>query len=344
MWMTTAERLQQYYEFDELIVGAISEAAEGQNQRSFIELADEYGLTDGARPIPSYVTQDKQPFDYSLRKVEYIDLQPKGDHDQTRARLLFTPMGISVDQSIAMRAIRMFAAEPTERLIVVGSPARIGNNANLIRLGDIPLVCMGKLRHVVEPTLKLLSDKGVTKVDTLGYSYGANPAATAAAEAARFSLQANRGVWAEPTAVVRRGIPQLVADFASSGPELDNYVKAANSRPLNEAREAANTPLAWAGGMLRLSNIAIARTLSQDSFEKRVVEALKSVPDLKTTLAWGTSSELTDHSRMEEIVNRLRKKFPTRVGAIALEGMHHAGGDDIDLHAAIMLQGLRQAS
>jgi hypothetical protein len=338
--MTTTERLQQYYEFDESIVGAISEVAESQNRRSFINLAEEFGLTDGALPLPVYQTERDKPFDDSMRRVEYIDLQPRRDYDETRARLLFTPMGISVDQSIAMRAMRLFAADPTERLIVVGSPARLGNNANLVRLGDMPLVWAGKLNHVVAPALKLLRKKGISNVATLGYSYGADTAVTAAAEAERYSLQANQGVWAESPAVLNRGTPRLISDFTSSGSELDNYVKAANSRPLNEAREAADASLAWAGGMLRLSNIAIAHMLSRDSFGKRAMHAFKRAPELRATLAWGTSSELTDNDRMEDIVTTLRKKFPSRVGAIALEGMHHAGGDDIDLHAAIMLQGL----
>ena len=342
--MTTRERLHDYYEFDESIMDAVAEAAEWQNQRSFLELAEQYGLTDGPLPLGHYRPRNQRPFEasgVSRRSLEYIELRPQTDHDETRARLLFTPMGISVDESIAMRAMRLHAAEPTERLVVVGSPAKLGNRNNILRLGDLPHVARGYLDHVVAPALRQLKNMGVKRVSTLGYSYGAETAATAAAEAGKFDLEATHGSWAEPPAVTNRAPWQLLKDFQRSGDVLQRYVDQAESRPLNEARELARDDVRWLGGMGRLSNIAIGAMLSRDGFERRAREALTVQPELHATLAWGTVSEITDNDRMETIVADLRADFPLRVGAIAVDGMHHAGGDDIDLHAAIMLQGLR---
>ncbi len=340
--MSTAERLLDYYDFDETVVQAVSEAAERQNQKSFMELADEYGLSDGAEPLAQFKTQRERPFFDSIRWLEYIDLVPKHDYDEARARLLFTPMGIPVDESIAMRAIRMFEADPSERLMVVGSPARLGNNANILRLGDMYPVSRGDLRHAVGPALRQLQHDDVYSLTTLGYSYGAETAATAAAEASKFGIAACRGVWVEPPAVVNRSVRQLLSQFRHAGHRLDEYVTAPQSRPLIEARELADKGfMRYAGGMGRLSNMAIATTLSKDTFEPRVRSALKAQQELDVTIAWGTASEITPHERMVRMVEDLQGEFPLRVGALAVEGMHHAGGDDIDLHAAIMLQGMR---
>jgi hypothetical protein len=241
-----------------------------------------------------------------------------------------------------MRAMRLFAADPSERLMVVGSPACLGNNANMLRIGDMLGVARGNLRHVVGPALRQLQHDKVRSVATLGYSYGAETAATAASEAGGFEMAAHHGVWVEPPAVANRTFTQLLGDFVRSGKELDNYVAAAHSRPLNEARKLANKGfLRYAGGMVRLSNVAIAATLKTDSFEGRARAALRTQPGLSVTVGWGTSSEIVNNERMEQLVETLRDEYPLRVGALAVRGMHHAGGDDIDLHAAIMLQGLR---
>ncbi|MDB5169804.1 MAG: hypothetical protein JWN82_200 [Candidatus Saccharibacteria bacterium] len=331
--MSTAERLQAYYNFDEDVLAAVEDAAERQNRQSYTELADAYGLADGpllSRPLPD-----------THRKLEYLDLRPAVEYDETHARLLFAPLGIAVDENMAMRAMRLFGTQPVERLVVVGSPALLGNRNNLLRFSDLPGTAAGNLSHTVWLALRQLQDDGVRTLDTLGYSYGADRAATAASEAANFEIEAERGVWAESPAVANRGL-KLLTDFARSGKVLDDYVNAAQSDPLIEARKIAHKGSAryWAG-MARVGNLATAITLARDSFSGRALAALQEQPGMRATVAWGTASEITDNDRMEQIAHDLQTAFPGRVGALALEGMHHAGGDDIDLHAAIMLQGLK---
>lgn len=336
--MTTAERLIQFYDFDEAVLAAVQETAARQNSQHYTELADEHGIGDGPQQI--------RPFTESRRVLEYATLTPPGDYDETKCRLLFTPMGIGVDESMMMRAMRLFDAQPDERLMVVGSPAAIGNKTNLLRIGDLPAVAAGNLSVAVEPALHYLHKRRVTTIDTLGYSYGADAAAAAAGEAARFALEVRHGVWAETASATSRSVGRLALDFVRSGDELDNYVNAADSMPLREARDLADTGFPrWIGGMvLRGSNLAIARGLARGGFAHRARTAYDTQPGLHTAIAWGTASELTDSGRMEQIVSHLQTLYDTeRTKALPLTGMHHAGGDDIDLHAAIMLQGLRPA-
>ena len=111
--------------------------------------------------------------------------------------------------------------------------------------------------------------------------------------------------------------------------------------PLREALCGSEvSELRYAGGLMRLSNLAILRALSRGDFADRAAQVLHGNPRARATIAWGTKSEFVSEQAMQWLVARLGN----RVGALALTGMHHAGGNDIDLHAAIMLQGLRNAN
>lgn len=100
-------------------------------------------------------------------------------------------------------------------------------------------------------------------------------------------------------------------------------------------------------GLFRASNAAIGNALAHDGFATRVRDALSTHPELKVTVAWGTVSELVPNDTVEDALDSLRNLDPqigSRVSRMALEGMHHAGADDIDLHVAMVSQGLKQAA
>lgn len=341
--MTTGERLDRYGAFDDDIVASVADVAAEQNRHGFRELADRYGMADGP--------QRTQPLmnSHSNHTMEYLRFEPAQDYDETKARILYAPMAIPVDENMTMRALRLFAADPSEQLFVIGSPAHVGNHANRPPITSLPRIAKGDFTPQALPLLAHFRHElpHIDTVDALGYSYGADVAAAFGALAVNreYDVQVARGVWAEPASLTRRPVKQLLDDFMRSGEQLDAYVQAADSRPLDEARELADSGLArYIGGLSRLSNLAIVKALAHNGFARRAAESLSKNPDLRATLVWGTASEITDATVAERTAASLSSLYQNRVGGLAIEGMHHAGGDDIDLHAAIMLQGLRSAT
>jgi hypothetical protein len=60
------------------------------------------------------------------------------------------------------------------------------------------------------------------------------------------------------------------------------------------------------------------------------------------SVSYGDNSELVPTDAIEGILEDVsRSEYGSRVSAMKIRGMHHAAVDDIDLHAAIMMQGLR---
>ena len=152
----------------------------------------------------------------------------------------------------------------------------------------------------------------------------------------------------EPVALKSRGLIELARDFNTSGGALSDYVEASASQPVIEANIAAGEKsrglLGYALGLLRLSNIAIAHSLTKDSFESNLVESLKNQDQMKAHLVWGSESELSVGVLMREISKRLEKDFgQNRISSIELEGQKHAMGDDVFLHTALVSQALKKS-
>jgi hypothetical protein len=307
-----------------------------QDRLSFAELADYYGVGGG----PSVVA------DKPGKPFEYILFRPAQDYDPTEHRVYHLPMAMHADQSMAMRGMRLFGADPTRPLMLVGNPAAAGVSTGRLSPEAARTVWGGDLAPTVAPLVKHLREIGVESVDHLGFSYGADKAVVAASQGVLEGLKTSHAVLMEPASTVDRGLVRLLRDFIpAGGKHLQSAVEASESEPYLEARKLADTGLTRYGlGLLRLSNIAIANALAHDYFESRTESALVCNPDMFASLAWGTASELTPNANMERIGRELAERNNLRVGTMALSGMHHAGGDDIDLHAAIVLQAYHQAA
>lgn len=335
--MNIPERLQTFYDFDSEVVEAVTKAAADQAKLSFSELADKYGVGNGPEVIPS--TRD-------YRSFEVLTITPKGEYDETEARIYHLPINLTVDPGMAMRGIRMFAADPTKQLILTGNPSAVGHPHNRLKFSGIKQVWHGDITPTVDPLLTYLGRRGIRKIANIGYSYGADKAAVASSQSPlqRIPITTTQGVFMESVAVDERSLLQLAKDFSAAEPELNVYVAASESPALDQAREASDTGFArYALGLLRASNLAIAMALTKPTFVGRVTNALMQNPGMRAAIARGTASEIDPKHALSPAVDDLKRSVLVggQVSELVLRGMHHAGGDDINLHAAIVMQGLR---
>ena len=340
--MTSVEQLRGFYDFDESVLERVTDAAEWQDRHVFPYLADYYGVSGGPETVPS---------GDSHKAFQVLNIKPRHDYDAEEARVYHLPMSMPIDPSMTMRLFRLFEADPAKQLIVAGNPSAAGQRYGKLRLKDIPTVWGGDLTPAVDPLLSYLAERGIKETEEIGYSYGADAAAASSARAEAHDISVRQGVYMESAAATDRG-PGLIGgvrlgiDFMSAGSELENYVEACDSLPLRHAREMSDVGLPrYLLGLARMSNLAIGNSLAHNGFEARVRGALTAQDDMRSTLVWGTSSELTRSSDMARVIGYLRGGFGReRVGFMAIQGMHHAGGDNIDLHAAIVLEALRDKS
>jgi len=323
--------LESYQAFDEQVIEAVVRAAHDQDQSriSFGALADTYGIADEPDIIPG--TDEHNAF-------QILRIIPKGnDFIETEARVYWPGMATPIDPNLIVRGLRLAAADPTKQLILTGNPSSLSSPFNKLGATARHEVARGNLSPAVEPVLRYLGRLGITEVEHVGYSLGADKAATASARASDFDICVRNGVFIESITLALR--------FAKTTSTLEANVKASNSDVLLEARQLSNHGfIRYALGYFDPTNVAIARYLTGQGIAQRVLDALRLQPELRAVIAWGTASELTPHYVMQRVAGELEhSEFGQRVSTLGIEGMGHNSCEDINFHAAIVLQGLRQA-
>lgn len=335
--MPLAEQLKPYYPFDDEVIAGIEAAAAWQNTKTYKELADFYDIGDGPHVF--------RPTEHS-RPIEMVHFTPTGDYDEKRARVLRVPMGHGTDTNMIMRAMRFFAADPSEQLFVFGNPTIAGNSAGTVSVRQAAKVLWkNTLEPFVEPSLQYLASKEVAVESTneLGYSLAADMGATASAHAARFGIAVDHGVFVGSAAGARWNPFKLGAGFYATGKELDEYRADAACPPYNEAYAYENDEWLrlYGRGLARLSNAVIFATLARGGFYDRVDAGLEAQPAMHTVVGWGSLDEISIDAVNIRETAKLQEKYGSRVAAMRLDGVHHAGADNINFHAAFMLQGQR---
>src|ERR1035438_9736811 len=160
-----SERLHAYHNFDNDVVERVSEVADKQRNETWDTLKGQ---------LP-----DNQVFTPKGGKpVEVLDIVPKADYDGTHVYHL--PMGNGLDENMTTRVATLSAAEPTKRIIAVGNPGAPGQASGKIKSRDLRSVWNGDLRAAIDPTLQYLNSQGIDTATHIGFSYGADRAATAA--------------------------------------------------------------------------------------------------------------------------------------------------------------------
>ncbi len=337
--MNLQKQLESYHAFDEHVIEAVVRSAHDQDQEriSFGALTERYGIAGEPDIIPG--TDEHYAF-------QVLRIIPKGhDFSETEARVYWPGMATPIDPNLIVRGLRLAAADPTKQLILTGNPSSLSSPYNKLGATARHEVARGNLSPAVEPVLRYLNKLGITEVEHIGYSLGADKAAAASTRASDFDICVRNGVFIESITTERRSLLSLAIRFAKTTSTLEANVKASNSDVLLEARQLSNQGfIRYALGYFDPTNVAIVRCLTGQGIVQRIMDALRLQSELRAVIAWGTASELTPHVVIQRVARELEhSEFGQRVSTLVIEGMGHNSCENINLHAAIVLQGIRQA-
>lgn len=328
-----------YHLFDDDLHEDVARAAHDQDALIFEELADRYRLDDTVR-----VT------DCDGRPVQSVTFTPEVDYDETHARVYHVPFAISLDPNTLMRLMRQFASDPSEQLIAYSNPGTVGQTGGTLKLSDIRhIVRTHDMTPAIAPQQADLANRKLASVDRLGYSFGTLQALTAMGEHAPHpEVETQAGILVEPVAVAKQNIFKLAGSFLSSGAEVARYIDQTDSAPYSLVRNQRFYGLDiglvnYSIGIGRATNLAAALQIAHGGIYDHAHEVLTRNQADSLTFAWGTASEISEPETTAQQVATLQEQFGDAVHEMPLQGMHHAGGDDINLHALIMNQALRDA-
>ncbi len=330
--MNTIERLERYHPFDEQLIGRIAEVAEEQQGLSYEEFFKRYNI-----PEPEMRTNERG------RAFTVLDIEPQGDFDETHARVVHIPMANPLDLNQIYQAATIFAVDPTVRLVATSNPSGPGYPGNTLTHAERKRVWTGDVSPTVDPVLEYLHEHGISQTDQIGYSWGVNKANAATTRSQAYDQEVGHMVHIEPADVKQRSLLQLGSDFAKTAKMLKAYVELSDVPAFLSARKESISAMGYNVGLMRLSNLAIAKALVRGEYEQKTVEAMEAQPEVKTHVAWGSNSELADDSLMLIATQRLQEKFGAeRVATTRLTGEKHALANDIHLQAALIHHRLKR--
>ena len=339
VFMNLQKQLENYHAFDEQVIEAVVRSAYDQDHEriSFGALAARYGIANEPDIIPG--TDEHNAFQV-LRIIPN-----RNTFSENEARVYWPGMATPIDPNLIVRGLRLAAADPTKQLILTGNPSSLSSPYNKLGATARREVARGNLSPAVEPVLRYLGKLGITDVEHIGYSLGADKAAVASACSGAFDMCVRNGVFIESITTERRSLLSLATRFAKTTSTLEANVKASNSDVLLEARQLSNQGfIRYTLGYFDPTNVAIVRCLTGQGFVHRMLDALRLQTELRAVIACGTASELTPYAVMQRIADELKhSEFGQRVSTLLIEGMNHNSCENINLHAAIVLQGIRQA-
>ncbi len=335
-FMADLERLNAYYKFDDKVIYDVGRAADIQRNLSLSELVARYNVPD--KPVHPQTTY--KPF-------EVLTLRPNGDYDEHHARLLHTGRAMAVGNSL-LSGLRLMEADPSSQIIIVGNPGELGHKYGKVGLrGRLAIRFSGDLTPVVDPYLTYLEEIGINTTEEIGYSWGADKSAAGSMRSDDHGITVKRGVWSEGVSVINRNRAELLLAFISYGNEENNYIQAGGGEPKPTPFDdlaALKNLSKYCLGLARPTNRAIAYVLARDGYFSRIEQALIKQDQMEAVVSYATASELVPNGATHSGIEKLKTKNPafhSRLGEMALLGMHHAGCEDIDLNTAIILQSLR---
>ncbi len=328
--MSEVARLQEYHDFSDETLAAVSEAAGTlRDLETWPQIGCEIKKMSGQ-------TQHYPPTQGN--PIEVFDIMPK-DPDQTV--IYHLPMGNGVDPNMQTRLLTLAKVLPNTRIIAAGNPSVPASDSGILDRRDRQDVRTGNFEPAVSPVLEYSAKSGAEKVIQVGFSYGADKGIVATRVSEAYDLLTTNAILMEPASIRKRGRVALALAFMSTEKHLQEYVDQTDWAGYEDARElAAEQSGNLAGyvlGLLRASNIAIGSGIAKGRFENFAVRAALSNPELALDVIWGTESELSTDTAMRESAVFINGMVPdAKVRFTPIEGQYHAMGDDVFLHAALV--------
>lgn len=329
MYNNTAKRLRAYGVFSEETVEKVARVA--QRQAQYTKYQDFFREVGVSTPKLHLVSK--------RQGVPVAEIPAKGK--SKGVIVIHLPMSNPLDENQLYHAATVAATLPDYRIIVFGNPSGAPykfkqQNARLWHLLAIAL--SNNRRALVKAEIDYLRKHHITNAHHVGYSYGAHKALIEAGYLRDDEVASVAFI--DPVAHPR-GFKQLIHDFKSTFKPMGKYVDRTHIQTYFDARAAAAKTEHHKGALRRPISIAIGVVLSRLDFIPTLTRLLNTHHNLKTTVAWGSKSELGNDAHMKTSLHQLAHDHKGRVKAVRLKDDEHAMANDIHLYAAIIHESLR---
>lgn len=326
---STAKRLHSYKLFSPKTIEVVAKVA--QRQAEYTKYTDFFKDTGVSKPRLHLASKK--------RGVPVVEIPAKAKAKGTI--VIHLPMSNPLDENQLYHASTVATALLSYRVIIFGNPSGAPyhfkqQNAGLRQL--LAIAFTRRRQALVSAEIDYLRANKVTGAHHIGYSYGAHKALIESGYLRDDEIASLTVI--DPVAHPR-GIKQLIHDFQSTFTPMGKYVDRTNIQSYFEARRAAAKTQHHKQALRRPISVAIGILMARFDFITNLKKQLGMHTALKTTVAWGSKSELGNDAHMNTSLQQLSHDNPGRVKALRLKDDEHALANDIHLYAAIVYEALR---
>ena len=318
----TAARLGAYDVFSPETIAIVSEvAAEQATYKDYRSMFDKIGLKD---PEP-FLAEGYCP-------TEVIDIRRE---NEAGTLFMLSSMGNGISQQKSVDIATVAMANPNTRIVFFPSPGSLGSRAGVLNIRQRRSAIEGCFKPATALVARFAVSRGITQIDLEGGSLGGDLVPGAAQH---MDYKVGKAIVNDPSGTDPWFFPHLVKNFLASGKTLNDYKDLTDLAVNQQAVKDSKGWTRWFGGLVRASNIALARGIATGRHEEQVGLALMCQPGMTAHYTVGTNSELVDPLLYPFMIKRLQKQNPGRVFSTELEGAHHPWANDLHLHAATIVE------
>ena len=284
-----------------------------------------YAVLDGDQPQEYSTTEalvyfdslSVGPSDNRLVKAEFI-----------REVALFSDLNGTRDQQGKLKPV-----------ILIASPGP-GSDLRLSRQ-ERKQVKSGDFGPAAAEYLRAVSELGLGKIATLGFSKGSKDALAAVTMASDANLDVDRSAVGEHPGAEARKLGQLTTAFGEAGPKELKESKARTGLKAQEAALNKADMARFALGLFKPINWALVRGMQPNTFEKEVQEIFDNGRLERLVVGYGSDSAITRPTAIEPSLERLHRIYGReKLLSIKVKGGNHAWGDQLPLLAKLYMRAL----
>jgi len=291
---------------------------------------------------PNHLEIINFPTEVNKKPVQIIDYQPK---DYLETTVFNLPMGNGFNPNMLFWVDVLKHTLIDQRIVVFSNPAEPKQPYGNYKVSALKKILSGDKTPLIRAQIDYLKQQKINEINQIGYSLGTEKSLVLSYFAHDYDLKINHSMIVEPVSVLTRNLINLAQDFILSGKDLKKYIEQADSEKylekFNQASKEGFGDIGYVLGILRLSNLVIAKILGEGNFENLLMSSLNTQSEMTANIVWGQKSLICQHNHILEITNTLAAKFPQRIKTMVLKNESHALADNIFLFSAIIKQNLQ---
>ncbi len=264
-------------------------------------------------------------------RLQRFNWPADGDLSTQTVSIVNTPFSVSLDWNQVLYAHYVLAKSINQPMIAFENPGYGGSDS--LSIAQRTALWRGEFKPVTDTMSDIIQSMGVKSVNAIGYSMGADLAASFAANANKYHINVERLFVMESPRVVPQSVGKLALNFWRETPNL----KFAWTHPADPVlRSIVKLDFGLPKGLT-----TYGPALYKGGFEQDVCQALETQPDMALIIGASGASKVSPKHATTLLYRRISSSYPQHSSRlIIMPGETHSYGDSVQRYSHLVKMAL----